>query len=257
MKRQPYPSDLTDEQWEGIQSVLPKPKGGKSGRPRTYPLREIWNAIFYQALSASRFPAPRGRLGALLPLARYGPHRGGARRFASEGAPAGRAGAHPVGGDHRHAVGEDAAKRGANGYDAGKNVKGRKRHIVVDTLGLLLAVVVHCAGIQDRDGAKPVFEKLCGAYPRLQLIWADGNYAGQLVVWVAAVAGWVLEIVKRSDKAQGFVLLPHRWIVERTFGWLMKYRRLAKDYEETCASSEAWIRLAMIHLMARRLTTSA
>jgi putative transposase len=114
-------------------------------------------------------------------------------------------------------------------------------------------VVVHSAGIQDRDGAKWVFEKLRGVYPRLRLIWADGGYAGQLVAWVAAFAGWVVEIVKRSDDVQGFVVLPHRWIVERTFGWLMKYRRLAKDYEETCPSSEAWIRLAMIHLMARRL----
>ncbi len=90
-------------------------------------------------------------------------------------------------------------------------------------------------------------------FPRLQLIWADGGYAGQLVAWVAAFAGWVLEIVKRSDGAKGFELLPHRWIVERTFGWLSKYRRLARDYEETAASSEAWIRIAMIHLMVHRL----
>jgi putative transposase len=122
---------------------------------------------------------------------------------------------------------------------------------------MLLAVVVHCAGIQDRDGAKLVFMQLRGVYPRLRLIWADGGYAGHVVTWVAAFAGWVLEIVKRSDDLQGFVVLPHRWIVERTFGWLSKYRRLAKDYEETSPSSEAWIRLAMIHLMARRLTTSA
>ena len=124
---------------------------------------------------------------------------------------------------------------------------------MVDTLGLILAVVVHCAGIQDRDGAKLVLEKLRGAFPRLRLIWADGGYAGQLVAWVANFAGWVLEIVKRSDDIKGWVLLPHRWIVERTFAWLVKYRRLSKDYEETCASSEAWIRLVMIHLMARRL----
>jgi putative transposase len=127
----------------------------------------------------------------------------------------------------------------------------------VDTLGLILVVVVHCAGIQDRDGAKLVFMQLRGAFPRLRLIWADGGYAGALVAWVAAFAGWVLEIVKRSDDAQGFVVLPHRWIVERTFAWLSKYRRLAKDYEETSASAEAWIRLAMIQLMARRLTTCA
>ena len=127
----------------------------------------------------------------------------------------------------------------------------------MDTLGLILVVVVHCAGVQDRDGAKLVFMKLRGAFPRLRLIWADGGYTGQLVEWVAAFAGWVLEIVKRSDDLQGFVVLPHRWIVERTFAWLSKYRRLAKDYEETSASAEAWIRLAMIQLMARRLTTCA
>jgi len=114
-------------------------------------------------------------------------------------------------------------------------------------------VVVHCAGIQDRDGAKLVLEKVRGSFPRLRLIWADGGYAGQLVAWVANFAGWMLEIVKRSDDTKGWVLLPHRWIVERTFGWLVKYRRLSKDYDETCASSEAWIRLVMIHLMARRL----
>ena len=122
---------------------------------------------------------------------------------------------------------------------------------------MILAVVVHCAGVQDRDGAKLVLEKLRGAFPRLRLIWADSAYAGQLIAWVAAFAGWVLQIVKRSDDAQGFVVQPHRWIVERTFGWLSKYRRLAKDYEETCKSSEAWIRLAMIHLMVRRLQTTA
>jgi putative transposase len=125
--------------------------------------------------------------------------------------------------------------------------------VAVDTLGLIWVLVVHCAGIQDRDGAKLVFEKLRRLSPRLSLIWADGGYAGQLVAWVAELAGWVLEIVKRSDDAQGFEVLPHRWIVERTFGWLSKYRRLARDYEETIASSEAWIRIAMIHLMARRL----
>lgn len=116
--------------------------------------------------------------------------------------------------------------------------------------------MVHCAGIQDRDGAKLVFEKLLGAFHRLLLIWADGGYAGQLVEWVFAFGNWILQIVRRCDDAKGFVVLPHRWIVERTFGWLMNYRRLSKDYEETTNSSEAWIYLAMIHIMARRLPTS-
>ena len=121
-------------------------------------------------------------------------------------------------------------------------------------------MVVHCAGIQDRDGAKLVFEKLKtlkDRFPRLRLIWADGAYAGQLIDWVVALAGWVLEIVKRSEGVKGFVVLPRRWVVERTFAWLSKCRRLSKDYEETAQSSEAWIRLAMIRLMARRLAAQA
>lgn len=120
-------------------------------------------------------------------------------------------------------------------------------------MGLLLVVVVHCAGIQDRDGAKEVFERLRGRFGRLELIWADGGYAGQLVSWVAAMTTWVLTIVKRTDDVKGFAVLPRRWVVERTFAWLCKFRRLAKDYEETPASSEAWIRIAMIHIMIRRL----
>jgi len=122
---------------------------------------------------------------------------------------------------------------------------------------LLLVVVVHCAGIQDRDGAKLVCEKLKERFPRLSLIWADGGYAGALIAWMMAFAGWTLSIVKRSDDVKGFVVLPRRWVVERTFAWLCKFRRLSKDYEETAASSEAWIRIAMIHVMARRLAANA
>ena len=98
--------------------------------------------------------------------------------------------------------------------------------------------------------------KLLGVFPRLRLIWADGGYAGQLIEWVAAFGNWVLEIVKRSDDVKGFAVLPRRWVVERTFGWLMKFRRLSKDYEETAKTSETWIRLAMIRIMTTRLATS-
>ncbi len=126
-------------------------------------------------------------------------------------------------------------------------------------MGLLLAVVVHCAGIQDKDGAKLLFMKMLGRFPRLHLIWADGAYAGYLISWLAAFTGcvgsWVLEIVKRPPEAKGFVLLPRRWVVERTFAWLSRYRRLSKDYEETTQSSEAWIYVAMTHIMVRRLAT--
>ena len=103
----------------------------------------------------------------------------------------------------------------------------------MDTLGLVWGLVVHAADVQDRDGAKLVLEKVRGSFSRLKLIWADGGYAGQLIGWVQQICGWVLEIVKRSDDVTGFVVLPKRWIVERTFGWFGWYRRLSKDYEET------------------------
>ncbi len=128
---------------------------------------------------------------------------------------------------------------------------------MVDTLGLILAVVVHPADVQDRDGARLVLAGLRDRFSRLRLIWADGGYAGQLVEWVRGLRRrnkLRLEVVKRSDGAKGFVVLPRRWVVERTFAWLGRCRRLSKDYEATTASGEAFVKLAMIHLMARRLT---
>lgn len=125
--------------------------------------------------------------------------------------------------------------------------------MVVDTLGLILAVVVHAADIQDRDGAKLVLAQLAGRFSRLKLIWADGGYAGKLIEWTWKLRRWVLEIVKRNDDLTGFVILPKRWIVERTFAWLNRYRRLSKDYETLTNSSENVIYLAMIQLMLRRL----
>ncbi len=132
-------------------------------------------------------------------------------------------------------------------------MSGRKRHLVVDTLGLLLAVAVHAANVQDRDGAKLVLAKLAGRFPRLWLLWADGGYAGRLLVWALVAGGWVVEIVAKPEGSKGFVVLPKRWIVERTFAWLGRSRRLSKDYEGLPATSEAWIRIAMIHLMLKRL----
>jgi putative transposase len=120
-------------------------------------------------------------------------------------------------------------------------------------MGLILAVVVHGGNIQDRDGAKLVLGKLRGRYRRLKLIWADGGYAGKLIEWTASFGNWVLEIVKRSDDVVGFAVLPQRWIVERTFGWIGRYRRMSKDYEMLPASSEAMILITMINLMLHRL----
>jgi putative transposase len=125
--------------------------------------------------------------------------------------------------------------------------------LVVDTLGLILMVVVHAADVQDRDGAKLLFRKLRGLYPRLKRIWADGGYAGKLVDWTKRVGRWTLEIVKRSDKVVGFAVLPKRWIVERTFGWIGRYRRMSKDYEMLIPSSEAMILIVMINVMVHRL----
>jgi putative transposase len=132
-------------------------------------------------------------------------------------------------------------------------VKGRKRHLLVDTLGLIWGLVVHAADVQDRDGAKLVLEAVRGRLPRLKLIWADGGYTGQLIDWVKQTCGWLLEIVKRSDDAKGFEVLPKRWIVERTLGWFGWYRRLSKDYEELTVNSEAMILICMIHRMVRHL----
>ena len=142
---------------------------------------------------------------------------------------------------------------GVRGYDAGKQVTGRKRHLVVDALGLVLAVVVHSAALQDRDGAKLVLDKVGPRFARLRLLWADGGYAGTLVAWARERWGWLLAIVKRPDDARGFAVLPRRWVVERTFAWLDRYRRLSKDYEYLTDTAETMVDVAMIHLMVVRL----
>jgi putative transposase len=130
--------------------------------------------------------------------------------------------------------------------------------LLVDVLGLVLAVVVHPADVQDRDGAKLVWEKAKHSFSRLRLIWADGGYAGKLLEWVRSLRGQRrlrLEVVKRSDDVKGFKVLPRRWVVERTFGWLGRNRRLSKDYEYLPQTSEAVIRISMINLMLRRLAS--
>ena len=154
-----------------------------------------------------------------------------------------------------------AHKKGAlldpSGYDAGKKVKGRKRHILVDTLGLLLSVVVHPANIQDRDGAYEVLRQARRLFPFIERIFADGGYRGEKMALVVARTGsWKLEIVKRSDVANGFEVLPKRWIVERTFAWISRCRRLTRDFERYARTTIAFIRLAMIRIMLRRLTRS-
>ena len=142
---------------------------------------------------------------------------------------------------------------GVRGYDAGKQVKGRKRHLLVDTSGLVMAVVVTAASCSDPAGARLLLRRLGGAGKKLRVIWVDGAYRGQVVEWVLTHFWFCFQPVLRSDSQKGFVALPRRWIVERTWAWLNQYRRLSKDYEVLPTSSEAMIYIAMIRLMLRRL----
>jgi putative transposase len=146
---------------------------------------------------------------------------------------------------------------GIRGFDAGKKINGRKRHIITDTSGLLVGLVVHSAAIQDRDGAPEVLRTIRRRWPWLRHVFADGGYAGpKLKRAIEKVGAFVLQIVKRSDTAKGFEVLPRRWVVERTFAWLGRCRRLARDFERTVASAEAWLFVAHIRLLTRRLARS-
>lgn len=257
-----YRSDLTDEQWHRLAPLLPPPV--PAGAPRTTDLREVVNAVLYRLHNGCAWHAlphdfpPEGTI------------RDYFHRWRKDGTwerlndvlrrqvrQAEGRDAEPSAGilDSQSAKGTRTS--GTKGFDAGKKVKGTKRHLLVDTLGLLLCVVVHAANIQDRDGAKLLLGKAKGLFPKLRLLWADGGYAGKLVAWVALVCGWVVQIVKRSDAAKGWVLLPRRWVVERTFGWLSQCWALARDYDYHPETSEALIHVAMVHLMLRRLARKA
>jgi putative transposase len=142
---------------------------------------------------------------------------------------------------------------GIRGYDAGKKIKGRKRHILTDSCGYLVHAVVHAADIQDRDGAPLVLAAIIQRFPWLRHVFADGGYAGdKLKNAIASISNWTLAIIKRSDAAKGFELLPRRWVVERTFAWLNRNRRLAKDFERTIESATGWLFLASVQLLTRR-----
>ncbi len=168
--------------------------------------------------------------------------------------PTGPTGRTPLGRPSGTARRSKRLKKGVRGYDAAKKVNGRKRHILVDTMGLLRAVAVHPADIQDREGAPQVLLQVGECCPRLQHLWADAGYSGPAwATWVQETVGWTVEIVSRPPGTRSFAVLPRRWVVERTFGWLGRCRRLSKDYEELPATTAAWIRWAMMHLLLRRL----
>ena len=256
--RKAYPSDLSDAEWELLAPLLPEPGGG---RPRTTDLREVFNALRYLGRTGCGwrhlphdFP-PEGTVRDYFHRWR----RTGVWQTIHDTLRRGvrvQAGRDPE--PSAAIIDSQSVKAtrttGSRGYDAGKKINGRKRHLLVDTLGLLLAVVVHVASVQDRDGAKLVFAKCRHTLSRLQLIWADGGYVGQLVNWTDQTCHWKLEIVKRSDQTTGFVVLPRRWVVERTISWVNNHRRLSKDYECWPDTSEALIQRAMIDVMLHRLT---
>lgn len=175
--------------------------------------------------------------------------QGAARTGASGKGPKG----HAYGGDRRFAVCEDGTKRGRRGYDAGKKIKGRKRHIAVDTEGNLLAVIVHSAGIQDRVAARSVLLRLFCRFDSITKVFVDGGYTGKLIGWAQEMFGYNVEVVKRNELHK-FQVLPKRWIVERTFAWLNWSRRLSKDYELLHTSAETIIHIAFAHLLLRRST---
>src|ERR671911_1210650 len=260
--RKPYPTDLSDTEWICLRSYLPTPKA--QGRPRTHSLRDVLDAIFYVLKSGCPwrllphdFPPwctvyyhfRRFRLSGLWYLILKVLRAAERKRVGKDPQPTA-----ALMDSQSVKTTEESAH--PSGYDAHKNVKGRKRHLLVDTLGLVLSVYVSPADVQDRGGAQGLLARLKLLLPRLKKIWADGAYTGEtLAGWCKEQGEWELEIVERSSSAdtEGFIVLPHRWIVERTLGWLMRNRRLSKDYERKVQSSETFIEMAMIRLILKRL----
>ena len=255
-----YPSDLTDEQWALVEPLLPPPSTG--GRPEKHPRREIVNAILYVLRTGCAWRMLPRDFPPWQTVYWY------FKRWRDDGTVAhdhdrlrdrvrDEAGRDPMASagiiDAQSVKGADTVGAASRGFDAGKKVNGRKRHIVVDTLGLLVLVVVTTAGIQDRTAGHRVLERLRFAMPSIVTVFADGGYAGKLVAYARRVLRVLVDIVNKPADQKGFAVLPRRWVVERTFAWLMRWRRLDRDYERLPATSEAMIKWAMIGVMARRL----
>ncbi|MGO4618254.1 IS5 family transposase [Nocardia sp. 2YAB30] len=247
-----------------IQPLLPPPgsRDGRGGRPEKWPRRLVCDAIFYLVrggIAWAQLPHDFPPAKTVYDIYRRWTKAGSWQHIHDvlrdrARLRAGRA-PQPTAAviDSQMVRGADTVAAVTAGYDAGKRIKGRKRHIATDTTGLLLAVVVTAACIQDRDAAHRLLAAVATRFAAVSLVFADGGYTGRLVTWAKSVLALTIQIVKRNDTATGFEVLPRRWVVERTFGWLVKHRRLIRDYETRPDHHEAMVYLASIHTLTRRL----
>jgi putative transposase len=258
-----YASDLTDPQWKTLKPLLCPPRKGP-GRPLELDLRRVVNAIFYVMRTGCQWeylPHEYPNYNSVFYHFRKWRRNGTWEQINTQLRKQVRQRCRRKPNPSAAILDSQSAKTteagGERGYDAGKKINGRKRHIVVDTLGNVLQVVVHAANVQDYHGAKSVLARLTQTVSTLKKIWADGIYKnGGLVDWVRETFQIKLEIVHREPGQTGFQVLPRRWVVERTFAWLGRYRRLSKDYERCVQTSETIVYIASVHMMLRRLTAS-